>query len=51
MNYYLYGQRAKLTVDASYLPDASPVSDDSSGVLAAPRGNEIVVRAQFQLIL
>lgn len=50
MNYYLYGQH-RLTLDASYLPEGSPVTDDGSGVLPETRGNELVVRAQFQLIL
>ena len=51
INYYLKGQAAKLTVDASYLPNGTPVSDDSSGVLANNGKNEIVIRAQFQLLL
>jgi len=50
-NYYFYGQRAKFTADMSYLPSGSPVSDDSSGVLTSGARNEVVVRAQFQLIL
>jgi hypothetical protein len=51
INYYLMGQSAKFTVDASYLPNGSPVSDDSSGVLANNGKNEAVIRAQFQLLL
>ncbi len=51
VNYYLYGQSAKFTIDASYLPNGSPVSDDSSGVLSNNGKNEFIVRAQFQLLL
>jgi len=51
LNYYLQGQNAKFTVDASYLPNGTPVSDDSSGVLANNGKNEFVIRAQFQLLL
>jgi hypothetical protein len=51
VNYYLKGQAAKLTVDASYLPNGTPVSDDSSGVLANNGKNEVIIRAQFQLLL
>ncbi len=51
VNYYLQGQSAKITLDASYLPNGSPVSDDGSGVLSNNGKNEVVIRAQFQLLL
>ena len=51
INYYFYGQHAKFTADLSYLPNGSPVSDDGSGVLASHGGGEIILRAQFQLVL
>lgn len=51
LNYYLHGQRAKFTMDVSYLPEGSPVADDSSGVLVNDGSDEFVFRAQFQLIL
>ena len=50
-NYYFAGQRARLSADLSYLPDGSPVTDDGSGVLMDNGTNEVVIRAQFQLIL
>jgi hypothetical protein len=51
VNYYFHGQAAKFTVDASYFPNGSPVSDDSSGVLSNNGNNEFLLRAQFQLLL
>jgi hypothetical protein len=52
MNYYLHGHNAKLTLDAVWLPNGSPVGVDGGGVLAQPSGqNEILFRAQFQLLL
>jgi hypothetical protein len=52
VNYYLHGHAAKITLDASYLPNGSPISDTGSGVLAT-EGNsaEFLFRAQFQLLL
>ena len=51
MNYYLHGQAAKFTMDVSYLPNGTPVSDDGSGVLSNNGKNELLLRAQFQLLL
>lgn len=51
VNYYLYGYNAKLTFDATYLPNGSPVADDGAGVLLNNNHNETVGRAQFQLLL
>ena len=54
LNYFLgengsYGNRAKISLDATYLPNGSP-SAPGSDFRAAPNGHdEIVVRAQFQL--
>lgn len=60
-NYYFSAHRAKLTIDVTYLPTGSPVSDDGSdtlstgaagvGELTHGGGSEFIVRAQFQLIL
>jgi hypothetical protein len=55
VNYYLgkdgsYLHRAKLSLDVSYLPNGAPSDQTQAGVLAAT-GDEIVVRAQFQLML
>ena len=51
-NYYFYGQRAKVTAEASYLPNGSPIDDTGSETLSNPSGaNQIIVTAQFQLII
>ena len=42
--------RAKFTLDATYLPNGSPSDQTAIGILAADK-NEFVVRAQFQLVL
>jgi len=51
VSYYLYGHNAKFTLDATYLPNGSPINDDGTGVLLNNNHNEIVGRAQFQLLL
>jgi hypothetical protein len=50
-NYYLYGQRAKLTLDASFLPNGCPTDVDSLGILQDDGHNEFFLRAQFQLAI
>ena len=50
-NYFLFGHNAKLTADATYLPNGLPVSDDASGTVQSNRHNEILARVQFQLLL
>lgn len=50
-NYYLKGHAAKFTVDATWLPNGSPVGDDGAGILANNGSNEYLIRAQFQLLL
>lgn len=49
-NYYLYGFSAKLSLDASYLPNGSPVNDDGDGILTDSGHNEFVGRAQLQIV-
>jgi hypothetical protein len=51
LNYYFRAHAAKLTFDVTYLPNGTPVSADSIGVLSDPGNTEIVVRGQFQLLL
>lgn len=51
VNYYFYGQSAKLTGDIDYLPDGSPISDDGTGVLRNGGGTEFLLRVNFQLTL
>jgi hypothetical protein len=50
-NYYLYHQNLKLTLDASWLPNGSPVDSDALGILKDSGHGEFVVRAQFQLAI
>jgi hypothetical protein len=52
VNYYIKSHSAKLTFDATWLPNGTPVASDSGGILAQPNGeNEFVFRGQFQLLL
>jgi hypothetical protein len=49
-NYYFYRQHLKLTLDATWLPNGSPV--DAPGLdITAGTENEFVVRGQMQLYL
>ena len=50
LNYYLYGQAAKISFDLNYLPNGSPTADDGFGILADNRHNELVGRAQLQVV-
>jgi hypothetical protein len=50
-NYYVYQQNVKLTIDASYLPDGSPVDADALGVLKNSGENEFILRGQVQLAI
>jgi hypothetical protein len=49
VNYYLYGQNCKLTLDGTYLPNGSPIDDNGSGVLVNNGHGEFIARAQVQL--
>jgi hypothetical protein len=48
-NYYLYGQKAKLTLDGSWLPNGAPGDSDALGVLKDSGHYEFLLRAQLQL--
>ena len=50
-NYYVYGQKLKLTADANFLPNGSPADSDAQGVLKGSGNNEFVFRAQVQLAI
>jgi hypothetical protein len=50
-NYYVYGQKLKVTVDANFLPNGSPADADAAGVLKDSGNNEFVLRAQLQLAI
>src|SRR5256885_355990 len=51
VNYYMYGHGAKLTMDVSYLPNGTPVSDTGSDVLSDNGGKEFLARIQIQLLI
>lgn len=48
-NYYLYGQKLKLTLDGSWLPNGSPGDADALGVLRDSGHYEFLLRTQVQL--
>jgi hypothetical protein len=51
-NYYIFSHRAKFSAAASYLPDGSPVANTLGDLLVTPKGgNEVIIQAQFQLII
>jgi hypothetical protein len=49
-NYYFVGHRAKISAAASYLPEGSPLANTQSDLLAN-RKNEVIIQAQFQLMI
>ena len=52
VNYYFHGHRAKVTVQATYLPQGIPIDDTPDDVLAtAPGKAEVSGVVQFQLLL
>ncbi len=51
VNYYMHKHNAKFTVEAVYLPKGAPIADDLSDVIANDGHTEILLRAQFQLVL
>jgi hypothetical protein len=51
VNYYLLGQRAKVTLDASWLPNGSPLDVNYLDILQNNAHNEYLLRCQFQLAL
>jgi len=50
-NYFMHGHAAKFTVDIGFLPDGSPANIPSVDYLANTGDLEVVVRAQFQLLI
>jgi hypothetical protein len=50
-NYYIYGQKLKLTIDGSWLPNGSPVDADALGVLRDSGRYEFVLRTQVQIAI
>lgn len=50
-NYYFVNHAAKVTIDATYLPDGSPVGNSGIGVVGADEQDQIIFRGQFQLMI
>jgi hypothetical protein len=50
LNYYFHGHAAKVTVDATYLPDGAYKADTSGDILGG-KDNQCLVRAQLQLLI
>ena len=50
-NYYLYGQHAKFTVDATWLPNGCPTDVPYLDILQDNAHNEFLFRCQFQLAI
>jgi hypothetical protein len=50
-NYYMHGHAAKFTIDASILCNGSPADISAADYTANDGDTEVVVRAQFQLLL
>jgi hypothetical protein len=51
VNYYLYGYRAKVSADVSFLPNGSVIDAPGLGILANQLHSEWVGRLQFQLAI
>ena len=51
VNYYLYGYRAKVSGDISFLPNGSVIDAPGLGILANQNHSEWVGRLQFQLAI
>lgn len=50
LNHYYSGHNAKVTIEASYLPNGSPTNLGQLDVLASEE-DQIIIRGQFQLLL
>lgn len=50
VNYYFRGHSAKFTIDATYLPDGSPINQTGIGILGG-LGEQFILRSQFQLLI
>lgn len=51
VNYYMKGHSAKITLDATWLPNGAPVADTGADILVNNGDNEYLFRAQFQLLI
>ena len=51
VNYYFYGHRAKLTGQATFLPNGIPIDDGPNDVYTNNGNGEFLFDAQFQLLL
>lgn len=50
INYYFKLQNVRMTIDATWLPDGSPINLKGLGILAGDE-NQFIIRGQFQLLL
>lgn len=52
VNYYLKGHNAKVTIDATWLPNGSPVNATNIGVIGQSNDDDqFLIRGQFQLAI
>ncbi len=52
VNYFFMDHAAKVTVDATFLPEGSPLNMPGIGIIAQPTAEpQVVLRAQFQLAI
>ncbi len=50
VNGYFRRHASKVTFDVTYLPNGSPTTVDSAGVIASPE-DQFIIRAQYQLLI
>ncbi|MCY2952341.1 MAG: porin [Planctomycetota bacterium] len=51
VNYYMHGQAAKFTLDVTWLPNGAPKDDTGADILKNNDKDELMLRAQFQLLI
>jgi len=51
VNYYMHGHTAKFTVDLTWLPNGTPRGDGGADILSNNDEDELILRAQFQLLI
>ncbi len=50
-NYYFHGHTMKFTADVTYLPNGAPKGDGGADILPSNDRDELLLRAQFQLLI
>jgi hypothetical protein len=51
VNRYFQKHSAKMSIDATYLPNGTPVGASGAGIVASDDEDQFVVRGQFQLLI